>query len=434
MTATRTLSASLQHLGRTLLDDTASAPDAELVRRFVARRDHAAFAALVRRYGGVVFGVCRRVLRHEQDAEDAFQATFLVFARDAGRVERAGAVGNWLYGVAHNVARKARTNRHRRTVKEHEAASQPRPEPLPPDDLAEFLDAELAAMPDKYRVAVVLCDLRGLTMQQAADEVGCPAKTLGSRLQRGRALLAHRLARKGVLPAVVALPTVAGAAPPALIDATARAVGSKAAVTPAVAALVMGGSAAMFKTTLKFVLLAGVLGVAAGPVWHSLHAAPGSTERAASPGTRPPAPNQLHAALRALHDFVYHQVHDVIHVLDDKKEEKKVELAGTWEKKEGEMKVTFEKETVKLSPHGKDDVIVIVCEYTADKKGLVKAKVTGFEGRADAQKAIGEKLPVGTEFTFKWTVTKEAAKVEDVKCEKSDLVKSHLEGDFTEKK
>ena len=108
---TRSLSASLQHLSRTLLDDTATAPDAELVGRFVARRDPAAFTALVRRYGGVVFGVCRRVLRHEQDAEDAFQATFLVFARDAARVQRAGAVGNWLYGVAHNVARKARTAR-----------------------------------------------------------------------------------------------------------------------------------------------------------------------------------------------------------------------------------------------------------------------------------------------------------------------------------
>src|SRR6478735_5784744 len=120
MTATRSLSASLRHLNRVLLADEAAAlPDSELVGRFVERRDEVAFAALVRRYGVLVFGVCRRVLRHEQDAEDAFQATFLVFARDAARVQRAGAVGNWLYGVAHNVARKARTARQRRTVKEH---------------------------------------------------------------------------------------------------------------------------------------------------------------------------------------------------------------------------------------------------------------------------------------------------------------------------
>ncbi|HUR54081.1 MAG TPA: RNA polymerase sigma factor, partial [Gemmataceae bacterium] len=337
-------------------------------------------------------------------------------------------------GVAHNVARKARTNRHRRTVKEEEAAAQPRPEPLPPNDVAEFLDAELAALPDKYRAAVVLCDLRGLTMQQAADEVGCPAKTLGSRLQRGRALLAHRLARKGVLPAVAALPAIASAAPPALIDATARAVGSKAAVTPAVAALVTGGSAVMFKTTLKFVLLAGVLGVAAGPVWHSLHAAPGSTERSASPGTKPPAPNQFLAALRVLHEFVYHHFQHVTHVLDDKKEEKKVELSGTWTKNEGELKITFEKDTLKISPHGKDDILLIVCEYTADKKGPVKGKVTGLEGNEMALKVAREKLPVGTEFSFTWKVTKETAKLDEVKCEKADILKAHMEGDFTEKK
>jgi RNA polymerase sigma factor (sigma-70 family) len=429
MTATRTLSASLQHLTRAFTDDTA--PDAELVGRFVARRDHAAFTALVRRYGGVVFGVCRRVLRHEQDAEDAFQATFLVFARDAARVQRAGAVGNWLYGVAHNVARKARSNRLRRTAKEYEAATQPRPEPRTPDDeLNELLDAELAALPDKYRAAVVLCDLRGLTMQQAADEVGCPAKTLGSRLQRGRAQLARRLARKGVLPALVALPAMAGAAPPALIDATARAVGPEATVTPAVAALVTGGSA-MLKTSVKFVLVAGVLGLAAGPVWQALHAAPRSAARPAS--AKPTPPNGFLAALHAFHDYMYGHFRDVVHAFDDKKDEKKVELSGTWVKSEGEMKVTFEKETVKLSPHGKDDVILILCDYTADKKGVVKCKVTGFEGKPEARKAIGEKLPVGTEFTFTWKVTKETAKLDEVKGDKIEPFKSHMEGEYGSK-
>src|SRR5262245_52377205 len=101
MTATRPLSASLQHIGLVLTaDDLADLSDAELVGRFAERSDEAAFTALVRRYGGIVFGVCRRVLRHEQDAEDAFQAAFLVFARSAASVRRAGAVGNWLFGVA----------------------------------------------------------------------------------------------------------------------------------------------------------------------------------------------------------------------------------------------------------------------------------------------------------------------------------------------
>src|SRR5262245_7487504 len=140
MAAMRSLSASLQNLARRLrAADAAGAADAELVRRFTEQRDEGAFTALVERYGTVVLGVCRRVLRHEQDAEDAFQATFLVLARNAGSLRRAGAVGNWLYGVAHNVARKARATRHRRVVKEREAAAQQQPHALPeiPDDLRE---------------------------------------------------------------------------------------------------------------------------------------------------------------------------------------------------------------------------------------------------------------------------------------------------------
>src|SRR5437763_1102735 len=108
MTAPQLLSASLQHLGRVLrAADCASCSDSELIRRFVEQRDEGAFTALVRRHGSVVLGVCRRVLRHEQDAEDAFQATFLVLARKAASVRRPATVGSWLYGVAWNVARKA---------------------------------------------------------------------------------------------------------------------------------------------------------------------------------------------------------------------------------------------------------------------------------------------------------------------------------------
>ena len=119
MSEMRSLSSTLQHVGRTLrAEDLGDAADAELVERFARDRDEAAFAALVRRHGGLVLGVCQRVLGHREDAEDAFQASFLVLARNAGRVERAGAVGNWLYGVAFNVARKAKAMRQKREARE----------------------------------------------------------------------------------------------------------------------------------------------------------------------------------------------------------------------------------------------------------------------------------------------------------------------------
>src|SRR5262245_51228213 len=268
MTVMRSFSTSLQHLGRILLaGDVAGLSDAELVGRFAATRDEAAFTALVRRYGMVVFGVCRRVLRHEQDAEDAFQATFLVLARNAASVRRSGAVGNWLYGVAYNVARKAKALRRRREIKEREAAARQRPDVLPGamNDWQEVLDGELQALPDKYRTAIVLCDLMGLTTAEAAAQVGCPPKTLGTRLSRGRSLLAARLTRRGVgivagaLAAALA-PSATAAVPPRLVGSTVPAAigfaaGSSSAVSPAVAALTQGVTNVMLPKTLKSVVL-----------------------------------------------------------------------------------------------------------------------------------------------------------------------------------
>src|SRR5262249_4440452 len=163
----------------------------ELLERFLARRDEAAFADLVRRHGPMVLGVCRRVLRHEADAEDAFQATFLVLAKKARTVRPRGAAGNWLYGVAQNTAGEAKAMNLRRRQKEREAGVVPR-QAAPEEvwrDLLPRLDQELPALPDKYRTPIVLCDLEGRTIREAARQLGWPQGTVATRLTRGRALL-----------------------------------------------------------------------------------------------------------------------------------------------------------------------------------------------------------------------------------------------------
>jgi DNA-directed RNA polymerase specialized sigma24 family protein len=148
----------------------ADSGDAQLLKRFVLDRDESAFEALVRRYGPLVLGLCRRVLRDDHDAEDAFQATFLVLMRKA-----------------------------RRRAKSNGAAAAGKPEPSPErGNAAGLLDDELSRLPDRYRAPLVLCYLEGLTNGEAARQLGCPEGTVWTRLSRGRELLRHRLARRGV--------------------------------------------------------------------------------------------------------------------------------------------------------------------------------------------------------------------------------------------
>lgn len=173
--------------------------DAQLLESFVATRDERAFETLVLRHGPMVLGVCRRVLGHAQDAEDAFQATFLILARKAGSVRPADAVARWLHGVAYHTALKARAAGARRRVREGHA--RPRPNPAGPDDRFEIrpmLDQELNRLPDDYRAVVLLCDLEGLTRREAALQLGWPEGTVAGRLARARELLANRLSRRGV--------------------------------------------------------------------------------------------------------------------------------------------------------------------------------------------------------------------------------------------
>jgi RNA polymerase sigma-70 factor (ECF subfamily) len=179
--------------------------DAELLERFIARRDAAAFELLVRRHGPMVLGVSRRILGNETDAEDAFQATFLVLVRKASSIVPRTQVGNWLHGVARNTALKAKAMARTRRVKEREAGAARGRNVTEGarESLMEILDGELSALPEKYRAPIVLCDLEGLSYREAAARLRCPQGTLSGRLTRARALLARRIARHGA-PAIVA--------------------------------------------------------------------------------------------------------------------------------------------------------------------------------------------------------------------------------------
>jgi RNA polymerase sigma factor (sigma-70 family) len=228
--------------------------DAELLQRFLAGGDEEAFAALVRRHGPMVLGVCRRLLGHAQDAEDAFQATFLVLARKARSIVRRERVGPWLYGVAVRTARKARGRAARyRTAESQVAAMKPEShdaEATVPDWQPLF-DRELQALPEKYRLPIVLCELQGLTRREAARQLRLSEGTLSSRLARGRQLLRRRLGKLGFAEAATSL---AAAVPIGLVSSTSRAAALVAA-GKAAAGLVPAGVLSLTEGVLKSMVI-----------------------------------------------------------------------------------------------------------------------------------------------------------------------------------
>jgi RNA polymerase sigma factor (sigma-70 family) len=308
----------LRHIrGLALAEETRGLTDRELLERFRADRDEGAFAALVQRHAALVWGVCRGVLRHDQDAEDAWQASFLVLARQAASVRKAEALAGYLYGVAYRVALMAKRQAAARRARERQERDMPPDNP--PDEAAlrelqTLLAEEVQRLGEKYRAPFVLCCLEGKSRVEAAAELGWKEGTVSSRLAQARERLRERLARRGVaLPAVlcaVALVRPADAGLAALFEATVRAAvspaaGSGVAVSARVLDLMKGATKTMLATQTKMALalvvaaglMTGGVGTAvnrAGPATGVGAGAPeGRPEKEADdPGSRPSGRDQ----------------------------------------------------------------------------------------------------------------------------------------------
>jgi RNA polymerase sigma factor (sigma-70 family) len=299
----------LQYIrGLTVPPTTCEASDGQLLERFATRHEEAAFATLLRRHGPMVLGVCRRTSRHEQDAEDAFQATFLLLARNPGSIRQRESVSSWLHGVAYRLAVRARTQAAHRNRCERRQADMYQSGPNSEAawrELQTVLDEELKNLPEKYRAVLVLCCLEDHTIEQARRHLGCPLGTVRSRLARARQLLRHRLARRGMTLSIGALAialaaSAAEAALPAhLLQSTftaalRRAANGAAEVSGPIAHLIEGGPLTMIgnklKITMALLLAVSLAALGAGVLTHQAQADRSGERRAtASERRRPPS-------------------------------------------------------------------------------------------------------------------------------------------------
>jgi RNA polymerase sigma factor (sigma-70 family) len=280
--ATGQLNKVIHHLRKVVLPSVGGASDSELLECFLARRDEAAFEALVRRHGPMVLGVCQWVVGNVHDADDAFQATFLVLIRKAATITSRELLGNWLYGVAYRTALKARAATARRRTREKQVKDMPQPVTQPEatwPELRPLLDQAVNRLPEKYRAAVVLCELEGRPRREVARQLNLPEGTLSSRLATARRMLARRLTRQGLtlsgsaVAAALAQSAVRVALPNSLVLSTVRsaaglAIGQAAAelLSARVIALAEGVIKAMFVTKIKMTTaaLCVVLGLLGG--------------------------------------------------------------------------------------------------------------------------------------------------------------------------
>jgi len=260
------LAGMLRHVRRLVGNRPDEATDGTILDRFARAADEAAFATLMRRHGPLVWSVCRRVAGHEQDAEDVYQATFLLLARKAGSIRKRNSVGSWLYGVAYRLALRARCDAARRRQREAQStdgSQRTACDNLTWRELRETLDVELARLPEKYRAPLLLCYFEGLTQEEAARQLGWSKRSVKDRVERGRKRLRVCLARRGMtLPMTLAgallsaEPSKAGL-PATLIDATLRGAAALARhrsiaglVSPSVLDLIEPGLKTMFVSKL----------------------------------------------------------------------------------------------------------------------------------------------------------------------------------------
>jgi RNA polymerase sigma factor (sigma-70 family) len=284
------------HLRRLTRPSSGDRSDEELLEAFTLRHDEGAFTALVRRYSPLVMSVCRRALGHQQDAEDAFQATFLVLARKASSIRRQGALASWLHGVSQRIALDVRRSLVRQREREQHGAraeAAPGTEDLSWREVQALLDEEVQALPDVYRQVFVLCGLQGLSKPEAAQQLRLKEGTVASRLARARERLRERLQERGVtlsaLMAVLDLTSEGVGVGTATVETTAAWAVAYAAgacgcsVVPArVASLADGVSATMLFTKTRIitalVLLVGLLATGAGLLFAALPAQPPSRD------------------------------------------------------------------------------------------------------------------------------------------------------------
>jgi len=294
--ATEPLNDAMRRMGRlTGLQSALSLTDAQLLERFVGRRDEPAFAALMVRHGPMVLCLCRQMLRDAQEAEDAFQASFLVLARNAASIQKRPSLSAWLYGVAYRVSARLRGLSARRRTREEagfDLSALPGSDEPPNPDLQPVLHEEIRRLPIKYRAPIVLCYLESKTNEEAARQLSWPVGTVKARLSRARDMLRMRLARRGMGNAATLLVesspsarNTASVLPIFLLDSTVRAAmrlatGGGGLATVRAAGLAKAVAAAMHLAKLKLTIVTVLAACVLGTGTTSLTIAPPTTNTA----------------------------------------------------------------------------------------------------------------------------------------------------------